>query len=97
MKIGSMDGHQSKMFFLIDEVMSAVLSDYTYCMATNAPHTPQYKEAKIFLSKGHDELVSYFYNEVMSCTAGSYYRHARFAGGDFLKERIDKRLKKWGY
>ena len=85
------------MFFLIDEVMSAVISDFKYCMAAYAPHTPQYKKAKVFLSKGHDELVVHFYTEVMSCTAGGYYRDARFAGGDFLKERIDKRLKQYGY
>ena len=97
MKIGNLDGHQSKMFFLIDEVMSAVLSDFKYDMATSAPYTPQYKKAKAFLSQGHDELVTYFYNKVMSCTAGGYYSNARFAGGDFLKEKIDKRLKQYGY
>ena len=85
------------MFFLIDEVMGAVLEDFRYCMAAYAPYTPQYKEAKAFLSKRHDELAAYFYDEVMSCTSGGYYHDARFAGGEFLKEKIDKRLKQYGY
>lgn len=52
----------------------------------------------MFLSQGHGELAAYFYNEVMSrCKAGGYYSDARFAGGAFLKEKIERRLMKWGY
>ena len=96
MKIGNYNGHQSKMLFLIDEVMSAVISDCEYYMAVYNSHIPQHKEAKAFLSQGHDKLAAYFYKEVMRRSAhDSYYRHARFAGSDFLKEKIDKRLKLW--
>ena len=98
MKLGNMDCHQSKMFFLMDEVMSEIISDYRYYMAVYAPYTPQHKTAKVFFLKEHDELASYFYNEVMSrCKTDSYYRDALFAGGDFLKESINKRLKLYGY
>ena len=97
MKLGTLDSHQSKMFFLMDEVMSEILSDFKYYMAVYTPHTPQHKDAKVFLSQGHDELAAYFYNAVMSrCRAGGYYSDARFAGSDFLKKSIDKRLKQYG-
>ena len=97
MKIGSMDCHQSKMFFLMDEVMSEIISDFRYYMAVYAPYTQEHKKAKVFLFQSHNELIAYFYNEVMSrCKSDSYYRDALFAGSDFLKASINKRLKQFG-
>ena len=95
MKLGNMDCHQSKMFFLMDEVMSEIISDFRYYMAVYAPYTPEHKKAKVFFLQSHDELAAYFYNEVMSRCSG-YYNHARFAGSDFLKASINKRLKQYG-
>ena len=96
MKLGNYDAHQSKMFFCLDEVMGDVLGDFKYYMAVYDSHTPQYKQAKAFLSQGHDKLAAYLYNEVMSCCHGSsFYSDALFAGGDFLKKIIEKRLKQW--
>ena len=98
MKFSEMTNHQKKMFLLMDEVMCEIIGGFENSLEDYKPDTEEYQAADAFLSQGHDELAAYFYDEVMSrCQAGSDASCARFAGGDFLKERIDKRLKKWGY
>ena len=95
MKFSEMTSHQKKMFFLMDEVMCDIIGGFANSLEDNKPDTAEYKVADAFLSQGHDELAAYFYNEVMNrCQAGSDASCARFAGGDFLKERIEKRLNK---
>lgn len=98
MKIIEMTSHQKKMYFLMDEIMCEIIGGFENSLEDYALDTEEYKEAEAFLTQGHDELAAYFYDEVMSrCKAGGYSSHARFAGGDFLRARIDKRLKKWDY
>ena len=98
MKFSEMTKHQKKMYFLMDEVMCETIGGYENMLEDYKPDTAEYKAADAFLSQGHDELAAYFYNEVMNrCKAGSYASFARFAGGDFLKARIEARLKKWNY
>lgn len=98
MKISEMNSHQRKMYFLMDEIMCEIIGGLENNMEDYSPDTEQYKEAEAFLTQGHAELAAYFYDEVMNrCRAGGYSSHARFAGGDFLKARIEARLKKWDY
>lgn len=93
-----MNAHQKKIYFIMDEIMCEVIGGFENNMEDYEPTTPEYKEAEEFLSQDHDKLAAYFYDEVMSrCKAGSYSSAARFAGGDFLKARIEARLKKWDY
>lgn len=98
MKISEMTSHQKKMYFIMDEIMCEIIGGFENVLEDYDSSSQECKEAEAFLSQGHDELAAYFYDEVMSrCKAGSYSSAARFAGGDFLRERIDKRLKKWNY
>ena len=60
------------------------------------PESKEYKEAERIL-KDHDALVKMIYRDVMSDTEKIYMKHLRFVGKDFIIERIDRRLKRWGY
>ena len=46
---------------------------------------------------GHDNLVNELYDYVMANAIKGTAKHLRFAGANFIKERISKRLTKWGY
>lgn len=98
MKVSEMNSHQRAMWQLMDEIMCETIGGLENTMEDCAPDTEEYKNAEAFLNQGHDKLAEYFYREVMDrCKSGSYASHARFAGSAFLKERIERRLVKWGY
>jgi hypothetical protein len=98
MKISEMNTHQKAMYYLMDEITCEMIGGAENTMEDYAPETEEYKDAEAFLNQGHDKLAAYFYAHVMNrCKSGSYASHARFAGSEFLKERIERRLQKWGY
>jgi hypothetical protein len=57
-----------------------------------------YINAKNFLEMGHDKLADFFY-QIMVAESKNETRNSaiRFAGTDFIKTIIEKRLIKWGY
>ena len=98
MKICEMNKHQRIMYLLMDEVMCEIIGGLENTIQDYTSDTEEYKNAEEFLNLGHDKLADYFYAEVMNrCKSDSYLSHARFAGSAFLKERIERRLMKWGY
>ena len=98
MKIREMNKHQLVMYKLMDKWTCDMIGGYENTLCDYSEDSEDYKEAKDFLSQSHEELAKYFYNMVMNdCKKGSNAEHARFAGSQFLKDRIDRRLTKWGY
>lgn len=98
MRRNEMNAHQKAIFDIMTEVCSEYIGGYENTLSDFDEDDEEYVEAKNFLEMGHDKLKDFIYNEVMKeCKAGSNASHARFAGKDFLMERIEARLLKWNY
>ncbi len=98
MKVSEMNAHQKALYRIMDELTREFIGGCENSMMDYEKDAEEYKEAERFLKMGHKEMADFFYMMVMSeCKAGSNAEHARFAGGDFLKERIEVHLNKWGY
>jgi hypothetical protein len=98
MKRSEMNAHQRAIFDIMDELTREYIGGYENTMLDFSEEDEEYQNAYKFLHQGHEQLAQFFYDLVMRhCKAGSNAEHARFAGSAFLKERIEKRLVKWGY
>ena len=103
MKLSEMNAHQKLAFMYVKNELTEVIGGYENDIQDNSPDSEAYRNAQAFLSKPHDELVNQFYTWVMASIEADAKKgivsakHAKFAGADFIKERIDRRLKKWGY
>lgn len=82
----------------MDEWTRDMIGGYENTLCDYHKDSEEYKEAESFLKQSHEQLAKYFYDMVMSdCRQGSNAEHARFAGSQFLKDIIERRLTKWGY
>lgn len=97
MKRSEMNAHQREAFDYICAVMSEYIGGYENVLEDFSEDSEEYKRAKNFLTLPHSELINIIYNDVMGLSAKDMKRHLRFAGKDFIIERIDRRLTKWGY
>ena len=97
MKRSEMNNHQKLAFDFICEVMSAYIGGYENALLDYPEGTEEYERAKSVLNRGHETLMDDIYSEVMAMSDEGNAKHLRFAGKDFIMERIDKRLTKWGY
>lgn len=92
-----MNAHESTAYRYICKVMSEFIGGYENSLMDYAEDEPEYKEAKEFLATPHDEMVDFMYDEVMSYADKGTNRHLKFAGAEFIKKAISKRLTAWGY
>lgn len=97
MKRSEMNLHQREAFDHICSTMSEYIGAYENQLQDCTPDDEEYKKAYEFLHQGHDNLVEIIYQGVMFDSNKSVAKHLRFAGEAFIKERIDRRLTKWGY
>lgn len=98
MKISEMNAHERAIYFIMDELTREYIGGNENTLLDFEEDTEEYKHAYEFLHQGHESLAEFFYNMVMNeCRGTTNASHARFAGGAFLRERIEKRLTKWGY
>ena len=98
MKCSEMNEHQSLVFNLMSNYMSEMIGGCENTLTDCEDGEEEYIRAKRYLSMGHDALKQDIYNAVMAeCKNGTYASHAKFAGKEFLMERIECRLVKWGY
>ena len=98
MKISEMNAHQKLIFRLMDDYTTDMIAGNENVLLDYPEDSEEYKTAKTYLSMGHEALKQDVYDAVMAqCRKGTNAEHARFAGKDFLLERIEKRLTKWGY
>ena len=97
MKRSEMNAHQIVAFDFIVYVMSELIAANELTLEDCPEDSEEYKNAKEYLSQGHDALLKDVYDEVMAMADKGTAKHLRFAGADFIKERISRRLTKWGY
>ena len=97
MKLSEMNAHQRLAFRFICEVMSELIAGNELIMEDYPDDSDEYKEASEYLNKPREVLADDVYEEVMSRSDKDMTRHLRFAGKEFIMERINKRLEKWGY
>lgn len=97
MKVSEMNGNQYMVYQLAIENCSDYIGGFENQMQDSCEGSDEYNEAKRALSLSHDELVE----EIASwCRMDNRWRkveNLHLVGLDFLKERISKRLTKWGY
>ena len=94
--VRKLNEHEKVVARLISQAVSEYIGGYENSMLDNEPGTEAYEEAKAFLSD-HNELVDAIYREVMSESKGNTRSHIRFAGKQFILDRIERRLEKEGY
>lgn len=98
MKRSEMNAHQRKIFDIMDELTRDIIGGNENMLLDFSEDEEEYQNAYNFLHQGHENLANFFYDLVMGhCKAGSNAEHARFAGSQFLRDRIEVRLNKWGY
>lgn len=105
MKISEMNEHQKEAYRLMDEVTSEYIGGYENQLSDTEGwddewNISQHQQAEEFLNQGHDRMKQFIYDTIISearQSRGASSTHLKFAGKEFLMERIEKRLKKWGY
>jgi len=105
MKISELNEHQKVAYQLMDEVTSEYIGGYENQLSDTEGWDDEYNikmhnEAKEFLEQPHEELKKFVYGCIMDkadLDRGGIDKHIRFAGKEFIMERIEKRLQKWGY
>lgn len=85
--------NQQKVFETMDEITREYIGGYENTLLDYPSDSEEYIEAQTFLKQGHESIKKFFYNEIISVLE----LEARFCGTDFILERIEKRLIKWGY
>ena len=97
MKVSEMNAHQKVAFELVCYAMSEYIGGLENILMDYSPEDEEYIAAKKDLGIGHDALEDYIYSMVMEDSNKADLKHLRFAGEKFIRERISKRLTKWGY
>lgn len=97
MKVSEMNSHEKVAFMYVCEAMSQFIGGLENALLDYDENSEEYKNAYDDLHVGHETLIEWIYRDVMSYSDKGTARHLRFAGEKFIKERIDRRLTKWGY
>lgn len=103
MKKSEMNEHQKLAFEYVKNELSDVIGGWENWLEDSEEGSEDYEAAKKALSMPHDKLVNYMLDCVMYHIESDIKKgyanagHAKFAGKDFIKERIERRLTKWGY
>lgn len=90
-----MNSHEAQVAKLISRATSEIIGGYENTLLDYPEDSEEYKEAKEILT--HDTLFGMIYDYVMEESRSNYASHIRFAGKQFIEERIEKRLQKEGY
>ena len=97
MKVNEMNAHEKLAYRMVCEYMSEWIGGLENVMMDNPEGSDEYESAKATLDRGHEALENDIYEMVMEESDKSMLKHLRFAGEAFIRERISKRLTKWGY
>lgn len=91
-----MNKHEEVVARLIREEICEILGGYENSLMDFHEGEEEYEYAKRLLGD-HERLVNMFYREIMEKTEGNFQSHIRFAGKEFILDRIEKALRKEGY
>lgn len=96
MKRSEMNKHQKEAFDTVKEEYGWIVGGFENTMLDYAEDSEEWKAAANALAH-HDALAEMIYEAVMDQPNASTKRALRFAGTEFIKERIERRLQKDGY
>lgn len=93
-----LNGHQSYALGLINEAFLDSFLGYENTLQDAPKDSEDYKRACEVLNAPREVKIERLYRMVAYYTNKSEHdRHIRFAGADWIKERISKKLEKYGY
>lgn len=90
-----MNQHEKVINQLIQNCISEWIGGLENTVADNEPGDEDYEAAKAMLN--HDDLFNVFYEDIMAETKRNAKSHLRFAGKQFIEDRIENALKRFGY
>lgn len=90
-----MNSHEKQIDKLIARGVSEIIGGWENTLEDYPEDHEEHKKAEAILN--HDTLFDYIYDYVMIESASNYASHIRFAGKEFIEDRIESRLKKEGY
>lgn len=93
--IVEMNAHERVIDRLIQQSVSENIGAWECTMMDYPEGSEEYEGAKRMLE--HDIIFDAIYNDVMDYSKRNYASHIRFAGKQFIIDRIESRLKKEGY
>lgn len=97
MKKSEMNAHEKVAFMFVCEAMSEIIGGLENVLMDYPESSIEYQDAWNDLHVGHDTLTEWIYRDVMGRADKGTAKHMRFAGEAFIRERISRRLTKWGY
>lgn len=80
----------------IKSIMEDIIAGSENEMEDNPKGSKEYEDAKAFLEKGHEELVSIITANVMSDITGAK-KEMKFMGTEKIKWFVSQKLQEWGY
>lgn len=93
-----LNAHQIEASLIIQDIISDMIGGYENTKSDFEEGSEEWKEADKFLSIKHDDMIELLYEMVIK---ESQYRgkskHINFAGTDWIKSRLSKKLIYWGY
>lgn len=90
-----MNQHEKVINRLISQCVTEWIGGLENQVQDSEEDSEEYKNAKAMLN--HDSLFSAFYSDIMVETRKNAKSHLRFAGKQFIEERIEAALKRNGY
>lgn len=97
MKLSEMNSNQRMAFEIAAEATDNYIGGWENTMLDYDPDSEDYKLAKEALSYSHDELVEIILSDCRIDTRWQKIENLHLVGLDFLRERISRRLTKYGY
>lgn len=97
MKYADMNENQKQVFRLVSDECNHYIGGWENQMMDYSEGTEEYEEAQSALSQSHEELVDTLFCIVRHTREWENMENLHFVSLDWMKERVDKRLKKMGY
>lgn len=97
MKFSEMNAHEKEACRFVINIMSEMIGGNENQMMDYEEGSEEYEEAKAYLQQPRENLIDDLYTRVMMEADYKMEKHIRFAGTEFIKERISRRLARWGY
>lgn len=97
MKLSEMNDNQKLAFSIAAEATDYYIGGWENTMEDSEPDSENYKEAEEALSYSHDVLVEIILSDCRIDPRWQKLQNLHLVGLDFLRERISRRLTKYGY
>ena len=97
MKLSDMNSNQKMAFEIAAEAVDYYIGGWENTILDYDPDSEDYKEAKEALSLSHKELVENILSDCRMDIRWQRIENLHLVGLDFLRERISRRLTKYGY